>query len=260
MTEQNTVEGTQVEDAPEAPAVTYESIRDSVPGDAGAAWRIADNEITALRRKYKQLQEDGRYSEEHKSEQAWNAYVNAREKVARYRDEAREKLEAESRMAEHRSLPRPVGESLIATKNEDLIVAEMAAQRLEKRVERLASTPGPFHGSPNSVLRSEYEKGLNMGGPEGRALCKAVLLTAEDRGISHAELLHPLRGPEHHEQLDLSRRYQEMVRMIGNSVPEPPFSKPGARPRSSDEPRRSPHKTLPKKRGTQAAGRQRSWS
>jgi hypothetical protein len=164
-------------------------------------------------------------------------------------------------MAEHRSLPRPVGESLIATKNEDLLVAEMAAARLERRVQRMVDTGnGPFRGSPANALRAEYEKGLNMGGPEGRALCNAVLMTAEDRGLSHADLLHPLRGPEHHEQLDLARRYTEMARMIGHSIPEPPFAKPGARPRGSDDPRREVVGVIPKQRGTQAAGRKKSWS
>jgi hypothetical protein len=70
MTEQNTVEGTEVEDALQAPPVTYESIRDTVEGDAGAAWRLADLEQTQLRQKYAKLKEDGRFSDEHKSEQA----------------------------------------------------------------------------------------------------------------------------------------------------------------------------------------------
>jgi hypothetical protein len=260
MTEQNTVEATEVEDAPQAPAVSYESIRDGVPGDAGASWRMADLEQTALRNKYKKLQEDARYSEEHKSDQAWAAFENAKEKIAAHRQQAREKLEGEARMAEHRSLPRPVGESLIATKNEDLLVAQLEAQRLDRRVQRLVDTPGPFNGSPNAVLREEYRKGLEMGGPEGRARCKGVLLAAEDRGISHEELLHPLRSEEHLEHLDLARRYREMTSMIGNNVPEPPFAKPDARPRGSDDPRRSPYKTLPQNRGTVAPGRKKSWS
>jgi hypothetical protein len=260
MTEQNTVDAVEVESAPEAPAVTYEDIRDSVPGDAGAAWRIADNELTALRTKYKKLQEDGRYSEEHKAEQAWSAYERAQEKVTAHRAEARERLEGEARMAEHRSLPRPVGESLVATKDEHLLVAEMAAARLERRVERLVNVDGPFRGSPNEVLRAEYRKGLERGGPEGRALCKAVLMTAEDRGIAHEDLLGPLRSDEHLESLDEARQFRQMAQMIGNDIPKPPFSRPGARPRGSDDPRRGAPGLVPRKKSTQVAGQGRSWS
>jgi hypothetical protein len=62
---------------------TYEQLRDSATGEAGEVWRRADREESNLRATYRQLQEDPRYSAEHKAEKAWadaagHAYDGAR--------------------------------------------------------------------------------------------------------------------------------------------------------------------------------------
>lgn len=265
MVEENTAPETQVEDAPEPPAaVSYESIRDGA-GDIAASWRIADREVSALREKYKKIEEDARYSDEHKASEAWRAFENSREKIVAARQEAREKIRAEARVAEHRPLPRPTNQSLIMTTDANLLTAQMEGQRLDRRVERMTSSGGPFKGNVSEILRSEYQKGLERGGPEGRALCKGVLFVAEDRGISHEDLLNELRSEEHLEALDQARRYYELAALIGNDIPAPPVPKPGSNPRGSEEPRSGPRAFVPRQptvRETTSKGKSRRppWS
>jgi len=71
---------------------TYEQLRDSATGEAGATWKAADREEHNLRSLYRELKEDPRYTNEHKAEKAWDhghPIKAAKEKIKEEREENR---------------------------------------------------------------------------------------------------------------------------------------------------------------------------
>src|SRR5918997_1671614 len=72
---------------------TYETLRDSATGEAKTAWDAVDRERTKLREYYRQLEEDPKFADDYKSEQAWARYQSAREKIEAHAPKAREALE-----------------------------------------------------------------------------------------------------------------------------------------------------------------------
>jgi hypothetical protein len=123
----------------------YEQLRDSATGEAGEAWRRADREESNLRATYRQLQEDPRYSAEHKAERAWAAYERAAEKIAADRTKSRELLEKQVRNAERFSVPMPDGEGVTTTDTSKLLASQNEAARVVRRIDRMeAGAKGPF--------------------------------------------------------------------------------------------------------------------
>ncbi len=68
---------------------SYEELRDSATGEAGAAWKAADREEGNLRALYRELREDPRYTNEHKAEQAWEKYEASKDRIAANKAKAR---------------------------------------------------------------------------------------------------------------------------------------------------------------------------
>jgi hypothetical protein len=71
---------------------TYEQVRDSATGEAGAAWKSADRETARLTELYHKLKNDGRYTEQHRAEKAWQAYETKKDKIVGNRAKAKEHL------------------------------------------------------------------------------------------------------------------------------------------------------------------------
>jgi|SRR5215210_776280 len=94
---------------------TYEQLRDGATGEAGAAWRAADQEEQSLRTLYQELREDPRYTNAHKAEQAWERYEATKQKIVEGKAKAKELLEEQAHSAERLSLPFPGGEGIISS-------------------------------------------------------------------------------------------------------------------------------------------------
>jgi hypothetical protein len=103
---------------------SYEQLRDTTTGEAGAAWKAADCEESNLRALYRELKEDPRYTSEHKAEQAWRKYEAAKEKVAAGKTKARELLEKQARSGVRFSIPTPEGESPITSDTHKLLASQ----------------------------------------------------------------------------------------------------------------------------------------
>ena len=211
---------------------TYEQVRDSVENnEARAAWLDADRRKANLSETYRTLKDDVRYTEEHKANQMWERYERESEHIQAAVTKARELLEKEARGHEMMALPHPKGENLHSVSTERLIAAQNEASRIARKLDRLESMSGPksFKPSTSQVLKDEYARGIEVGGVEGAARCKGVLMAADELGISEEAFLDDLRTPEQHERLDKARRALWRAQHIGSHIPEPPLKRrPGA--------------------------------
>jgi hypothetical protein len=75
---------------------TYEGLRDGASGEAGELWKVADRQEERLRYFYRSLQEDPRYTTEHKHELAQQRYEAEKGKIAADRSKARELLKKQA--------------------------------------------------------------------------------------------------------------------------------------------------------------------
>ena len=206
---------------------TYEQLRESATGEAGAAWKAADREEANLRTLYQTLKDDPRYSEEHKAEQAWQRYESAREKIAASKAKAREGLEKQARNGERFSIPMPEGEHLTPSDTSKLLASQNEASRIVRKLERLASSgAGPFRQNPAEVLKGEYERGLEVGGVQGGAICRGVLEAADELGVDKDQVVDAFRKQSHRNALEDAERALMLTQHISKQVPEPPFANP----------------------------------
>ena len=208
---------------------SYEELRDSATGGGGEAWRQADREETNLRRLYAALKEDSRWSEEHKSEKAWEAYEVAREKIAGGREKAREHLETQARGGVRASLPFPGGEGPVTSDTQKYLATQNEASRIVRKIDRISGSAkgGPLKASPLDVLRQEYGRGLEAGGTQGGIICRGVLAAADELGIDAGSVVDGFRKDRHREALERAQVSERLAGTVGGSVPEPPFKKPG---------------------------------
>lgn len=213
----------------------YEEVRDSLDTRISSDWKAADREVASLTETYRSLQADPRYTEQHKSETAWKTFEEAKERIQESRKRVLKKLDAEAALEEHRSLPKPEGQSLHILKADTLLAAQQEANRVRRKLERLSEKR--IGGSANLAqhLQNEYQQGLREGGLEGLCRCKATLMVADEYGVSHAQFLQDLREPYHHEALERARYYEQARGLIGKNIPEPPFPRTGRRVQAGEE-------------------------
>jgi hypothetical protein len=208
---------------------TYEQLRDSATGEAGAAWRAADGEESNLRTLYRELKEDPRYTNEHKVEQAWGTYEATKEKITEGKATARELLDKQARAAERSSLPFPSGEGLITNDTQKLLASQNEASRIVRKLERLhKNAKGSFKPYREELLKTEYKRGLEAGGVQGGAICRGVLSVCDELDIDKHGVVDGFRKERHHESLERAQHSERLIGLIGGSVPEPLFAKPGA--------------------------------
>jgi len=222
---------------------TYEQLRDSATGEAGAAWKAADREEHNLRTLYRELKEDPRYTTEHKAEQAWGTYEATKEKIAEGKAKARELLETQARSAERSSVPFPGGEGLITVDTQKLLASQNEASRIIRKLDRLDShTTRPFTPDRAEVLKQEYGRGLETGGVQGGAICRGVLSVCDELGIDANVVVDSFRKQRHHESLERAQHAAHLTQYISKRVPEPPFRRPGSVHRVSEAQRKNPFK------------------
>ena len=221
---------------------TYEQLRDSATGEAGAAWKAADQEESNLRALYQELREDPRYTEAHKAQQAWERYEDAKERIAASKAKARELLEKQAHSAERSSVPFPAGEGIITSDTQKLLASQNEASRIIRTLDRLDRGKGPLTQDRTEILKQEYGRGMETGGVQGGAICRGVLSACDELGVDVNAVVDGFRKDRHREALERSRHASQLVQYIGKRVPEPPFRRPGSAQRVRQDRSKSPFK------------------
>lgn len=209
---------------------TYEQLRDETAGEAGQAWREADRAENNLRELYRSLKEDPRYTEEHKAEKAWQSYEAGKDKITVGKEKARELLKKSAQTAGRFSIPLPDSESLVTTDAAKLLASQNEATRIIRKIERASSgASGPFKPNNAETLKAEYGRGLEIGGMQGGAICRGVLMAADELGVNLSEVVDGFRRQRHREALERAQQAERAFGLIGTRLMKPPFPRPGSR-------------------------------
>jgi hypothetical protein len=211
---------------------TYEGVQQEAKGPGVEEWKRTDKLRDDLSATYRSLKDDPRYSEEHKAETAWAKYEETKAQVEQLAPEARQKMLKSAETLERMSIPTPGGEGLYTSDTNKLLLTAHERGRIEgliNRAEKAAEkvTKGRFKRNPADILRAEYERGLDQGGPGGGATVRAVYELARDWGMSIDSIVDTHRKPHHHGALEDAQAARIHSEMVGRTVPEPPFRKSG---------------------------------
>jgi hypothetical protein len=207
---------------------SYEDVQESAKGPGVEEWRQADKLRADLSATYQSLKEDDRYAPEYKSQRAWEEYEKVRARIEELAPAAREKMRRSAETSERLSIPTPEHEALITRDTDKLLLTTHERSRLEglfNRAEQQAEK-GPFKAKPLELLRAEYERGLDEGGPGGGATVRAVVQLARDYGLDVNAIVDGRPKHYHHESLAEADRRSMRANMVGRSVPQPPFPHP----------------------------------
>src|SRR5215217_4895212 len=134
-----------------------------------------------LIRQYESLDSDERYTDEHRASRVWEAYDKAKPLIEEKAKAAREKLLKSADEYELSSVPFPAGQSLRTNDVQLLSLSQGERARLVQRlsyenptVARMRAAgknvPTSSEDRPANVLREEYARGLDIGGPQGGAI------------------------------------------------------------------------------------------
>jgi hypothetical protein len=151
---------------------SYESLRDSVENvEARAAWNDADRRTALLTDTYRNLRDDPRFTEAHRSEQMWEAYAKQSTHIQAAGEKAREELEKDARGHEMMSIPRPKGENIFNLSTERLIAAQNEAARIARKTQRLQDERLIF----SVLVWPPLERGPHRAGYDHRERVGAIL-------------------------------------------------------------------------------------
>lgn len=239
---------------------TYESVQQEAKGPGVDEWRRADKLRSSLTELYRELSEDDRYAPEYKSETAWAKYEETKAQVEKLAPEARTKMLRSADSLERMSIPTPEGEGIYTKDVSKLMLTASERGRIEGLINRSEKAAGGsgFKVRLQDLLKGEYARGLEEGGPGGGATVRAVYELARDWGVDFHAIVDEHRKAHHHEALEKAEAARYRANLIGRAVPEPPFKKGatsltgGARgPGRSNSPRafvpRENRQMLPKK-------------
>jgi len=203
---------------------SYESLRDTLPGISQAArtrWQKADRSAANLLELYQSLQKDSDLVPEARSRKAAEFYSRESPKIEQSWQQTREELRGAAEALTKMATPRPKGEKLEATSNEELLTAQNESARILRVIERRANGPGPFKATATDLLKSEYAKGMKEAGVAGVARCRGVLAASDELGVSPEERLASLRDDTQRENLDKARRLEQAAYAVPSSAPRP---------------------------------------
>ena len=210
---------------------TYESIQAGAKGPGVDEWRQVDKARSELTKFYRDLSEDDTRTPEYKSERARDAYEKTKASVGELAPEARKRMLKSAESLERMSIPRPEGESLLTEDTDKLLLTSHERSRIEGLLSRSSEATGktPFAGrNPADILRGEYERGLDTGGPEGGATVRAVVGLVRDRGLDIGQVVDGRRRDFHRGCLEDAQDARMRADLVGTTIPEPPFQ--GAAP------------------------------
>jgi hypothetical protein len=191
-----------------------------------------------LIRQYESLDSDERYTDEHRASRAWEAYDKAKGTIESKASAAREKLLESAEDLERSSIPFPGGQSL---RTDDVQLLALSQGERSRIVERLGyehpsiarmkaagkNVPTSSEDRPASVLREEYARGLDIGGPQGGAICRAVIGLAEDRGMNVDDIVDEHRREWQRDYLQNAQQARIQARSVYSRVPLPSTPRPG---------------------------------
>jgi hypothetical protein len=203
----------------DAQPTPYEQLRDSVGPQLREEWMKADQFAERLQQSYQRLLEDEELTSEAKERRARELEANQGQQVAQKRKALRESLLKASKGAEKSSIPMPGGEGLTSDDPSKLLASQNEAARIVRTLERRAEK-GPFGDAGHSdYLKAEYERGLEVGGTEGGAICRGALRAATEMGLGDEWLP---RAERHHESLEKARRLFVAAHSISANPPPIP--------------------------------------
>ena len=211
----------------------YEQMRDQESGPAGQAWREADRQERELRNLYESLREDNRFTDEHKSEQAWSAFLAKKDAILEGRKQAKETLRKQARSAERYSVPLPKDASSVVKDATELTAIQHEASRIREKVQRLQERNPLSGGDKAEPLRAEYERGMELGGIEGTTICRGTLKAAEELGVEVDSVVDSFRKDHHRENKQRAQAANQAAFTIGTKIKEPPFPRPNDVPPQS---------------------------
>jgi hypothetical protein len=218
----------------EAPT-TYEQVRAEAKSPGVDEWRKLDEERTRLLDHYEALQNDERYAPEYKAQSAWQRFEEVSGLIAELGPQAREKMLKSVESLERLSIPMPPEQSVRTSKMDQLALTQGEVRCITERinyvppaVERLRAQgkKAPKTASPQDILREEYREGLDIGGPQGGAICRAVLTIARDRGIDIHQIVDSFRNDHHRGCLEDATMARQRAELVSSRVPQPPFPHP----------------------------------
>ena len=205
---------------------TYDDIQREAKGPGVEEWRRADQARSDLTEFYRQLEADPRISDLARSERAWARYGLVRAEVEQAAPEARAKMAHSAEVAARQSIPTPEGEALTTSNTEKLLLTQGEQSRIYRQLDRLESARGPFKRTPAQVLKEEYTRGLQIGGPQGGAICRAVYEIARDTGVDIESIVDEHRRDSHRRALEDAQGAEMRLQLVGKSVSKPPFPHP----------------------------------
>jgi hypothetical protein len=213
----------------EAIRPTYESVQQEAKGPGASEWKRADKLRDDLSATYQSLRDDERYAPEYKSETAWAKYEETKAQVEQLAPEARKKMLRSAEGLERMSIPTPEGEGIYTKDVSKLMLTASERGRIEGLINRSerASGGSGFKVRPQDLLKGEYARGLEEGGPGGGATVRAVYELARDWGLDIHTIVDKHRKAHHHGALEDAHAARMRAEMIGRTVPEPPFKKAG---------------------------------
>src|SRR5215211_4296045 len=245
------------------PASPSREPKGSRPPSANSGETLAREAQAARRdliRQYESLDSDERYTDEHRATAAWQAYDESKPLIEQKANAAREKLLKSADYYEMSSIPLPGGQSLRTNNVELLSLTQGERARIVERlgyeppnIARMKAAgknvPASAEARPASVLREEYARGLDIGGVQGGAICRAVISLAEDRGMSVDDIVDEHRRQWQRDYLQNAQQARIQARSVYSRVPLPNYSRPGGA-KSPEEARAGKKRTpfgMPKK-------------
>ena len=120
----------------------------------------------------------------------------------------------------------PESESLTTTNTKKLLLTQGEQSRIYRHLDCRASVRGPLKRSPMQVLNEEYARGLQICGPQGGAICRAVYEIARDTGADLDAVVDAHRRDSHRRALEDAHSAEMRLQLVGKSVSKPPFPRP----------------------------------
>jgi hypothetical protein len=239
-------------------------------GRAGEADALeASVAMRNLVREYKSLEKAKQFTEEHRARVAWEKYDEANAVVENKGRAARDNMLKAAEQFERMAIPFPGGHQIRTESIEHLSLTQGERSRIMDRLGSKGSTasgaskkprrrPGEYDehktvlgthdkegklgGKANEeptrydILRQEYALGLDLGGPQGAAICRAVVGIAEDEGgfAGVDEIVGKHRTERQWDYLQNAAQARTQANQIATRAPLPSYPRPGG-PQSVEE-------------------------
>jgi hypothetical protein len=220
---------TESEPQESARLTPYDELRQSdfIPKPLREQWATLDFHRQAYQDKLLRLERDGDLSDEAKVRRATELSQGEGPKIEREGKDLKAALLKAAEQSQRASLPIPSGESLNPSDPTKVLISQLEAARISRRIDRAESKPGPFKPDARDVLADEYKAGMKMGDTRGGAIIRGALMVAEERGL----------GDDWVPRRERDAEFVDSARQLSYTANWVPVQPPGV-PRSLQPPRR----------------------